>query len=176
APEQTTPGHPRPAPGARGLRLRRSARGETFRSAWKRPSARMTGLAAAGSEQSPHSRSCIRAISVHSRRRTPTRLTRTASSRGSGPAGRAVAGECSQAVAHRPRPARHGPAGEARTGGPELVSLLAPMLCPRCETPVPAAPRSASAGALCPQCGALLAPAGLTRRLLAKVTQLARFG
>ena len=50
------------------------------------------------------------------------------------------------------------------------------MLCPRCETPVPAAVRSASAGALCPQCGALLAPAGLTRRLLAKVTQLARFG
>jgi len=50
------------------------------------------------------------------------------------------------------------------------------MLCPRCETPVPATPRPARAGALCPQCGALLAPPGLARRLLAKVTQLARFG
>ena len=50
------------------------------------------------------------------------------------------------------------------------------MLCPRCETPVPAAPQPARAGALCPQCGALLAPPGLTRRLLAKVSQLARFG
>ena len=39
------------------------------------------------------------------------------------------------------------------------------MLCPRCETPVPAAPRPARAGALCPQCGALLAPPGLARRL-----------
>ena len=50
------------------------------------------------------------------------------------------------------------------------------MLCPRCETQVPAAPQPARAGALCPQCGALLAPPGLTRRLLAKVSQLARFG
>ena len=79
-------------------------------------------------------------------------------------------------VAHLPRPARHGAAGEAGTGGPELVSLREPMLCPRCETPVPATPRPARAGALCPQCGALLAPPGLARRMLAKVTQLARFG
>jgi len=71
---------------------------------------------------------------------------------------------------------RHEPAGEAGTRGPELVSLLEPMLCPQCETPVPAAPRPARAGALCLQCGALLAPPGLARRLLAKVTQLARFG
>lgn len=49
------------------------------------------------------------------------------------------------------------------------------MLCARCDTPVPAA-RPAPEGALCPECGALLAPAGLARRLLAKVTQLARFG
>src|SRR5439155_26161775 len=71
--------------------------------------------------------------------------------------------------ARAPR-ARSGP------GGPEIVSLVEPMRCPRCETPVPAAPQSASAGALCPQCGALLPPPGLARRLLAKVTQLARFG
>jgi len=69
-----------------------------------------------------------------------------------------------------------GAAREAGTGGPELVSLRTAMLCPRCETPVPAAPQPARAGALCPQCGALLAPPGLTRRLLAKVSQLARFG
>ena len=50
------------------------------------------------------------------------------------------------------------------------------MLCPGCETPIPVAPRPARAGALCPQCGVLLAPPGLARRLLAKVTQLARFG
>ena len=50
------------------------------------------------------------------------------------------------------------------------------MLCPHCETPVLAAQRSAPAGALCLQCGALLPPVGLARRLLAKSMQLARFG
>ncbi|HYT83230.1 MAG TPA: hypothetical protein VEK86_07260 [Gemmatimonadales bacterium] len=50
------------------------------------------------------------------------------------------------------------------------------MPCPRCETPVATAGGPAPAGALCPECGSLLAPAGLARRLLAKVTQLDRFG
>jgi hypothetical protein len=49
------------------------------------------------------------------------------------------------------------------------------MLCARCDTPIPAAP-PALEGALCPECGALLPPEGLARRLLAKITQLARFG
>ena len=50
------------------------------------------------------------------------------------------------------------------------------MLCPHCGTPVQAARRPARTGALCLQCGSLLAPAGLAWRLLAKITQLARFG
>ncbi len=50
------------------------------------------------------------------------------------------------------------------------------MLCPHCKTPVPTARRPAREAALCPQCGVLLAPAGLARRLLAKITELARFG
>jgi hypothetical protein len=49
------------------------------------------------------------------------------------------------------------------------------MLCAHCETPVPAE-RPAPEGALCAECGALLPPAGLARRLVAKITQLARFG
>ena len=49
------------------------------------------------------------------------------------------------------------------------------MLCARCYTPIPA-DRLAPEGALCPECGALLPSAGLARRLLAKITQLARFG
>ncbi len=49
------------------------------------------------------------------------------------------------------------------------------MICASCDTPVPAA-WSAPEGALCPECGALLPPAGLARRLVAKITQLARFG
>ena len=106
----------------------------------------------------------------------PTRLTRTASSRAPDPTGATVAGDCSHVVAHLPRPFQNGYAAEAGPGGPELVSLVEPMLCPRCETSVPAAPGPGLAGALCPQCGALLPPPGLARRLLAKVTQLARFG
>jgi len=50
------------------------------------------------------------------------------------------------------------------------------MLCPHCRTPVPTAGRPPREAALCPQCGVLLAPAGLARRLLAKITELARFG
>jgi hypothetical protein len=49
------------------------------------------------------------------------------------------------------------------------------MICARCDTPIPAA-WPAPEGALCPECGALLPPAGLARRLVAKITQLARFG
>ena len=49
------------------------------------------------------------------------------------------------------------------------------MNCARCDTPIPAA-RPAPEGALCPECGVLLPPAGLARRLVAKITQLARFG
>jgi len=49
------------------------------------------------------------------------------------------------------------------------------MHCTRCETPVPL-DRPAPDGALCPECGALLPSAGLARRLVAKITQLARFG
>jgi hypothetical protein len=49
------------------------------------------------------------------------------------------------------------------------------MLCPGCSTPVTTAP-TARVGALCPQCGALLAPSGVARRLFDKITQLARFG
>jgi len=50
------------------------------------------------------------------------------------------------------------------------------MLCPHCKTPVPTAGRPPREAALCPQCGVLLAPAGPARRLLAKITELARFG
>lgn len=50
------------------------------------------------------------------------------------------------------------------------------MQCPRCKTTVPTPRRLAREAALCLQCGALLAPPGLARRLLAKITQLARFG
>jgi len=49
------------------------------------------------------------------------------------------------------------------------------MICASCDTPIPAA-WPAPEGALCPGCGALLPPAGLARRLVAKITQLARFG
>jgi len=50
------------------------------------------------------------------------------------------------------------------------------MLCSHCDTPVPAVRRPAPDGALCAECGALLPPEGLARRLVAKITQLARFG
>ncbi|HYU91705.1 MAG TPA: hypothetical protein VE966_14765 [Gemmatimonadales bacterium] len=49
------------------------------------------------------------------------------------------------------------------------------MICASCDTPIPAA-WPAPEGALCPECGALLPSAGLARRLVAKITQLARFG
>ena len=49
------------------------------------------------------------------------------------------------------------------------------MTCPRCDVSVSTAVAERQ-DTLCPQCGALLVPAGLARRLLAKMTQLSRFG
>ena len=49
------------------------------------------------------------------------------------------------------------------------------MTCPRCDVALETALPERQ-DALCPQCGTLLVPAGLARRLLAKMTQLARFG
>ena len=51
------------------------------------------------------------------------------------------------------------------------------MTCPRCDVALPTAPPPPERqDTLCPECGALLVPAGLARRLLAKITQLAHFG
>ena len=61
-------------------------------------------------------------------------------------------------------------------GGPEFESRAnGAMTCPRCDVALETAPPERQ-DALCPQCGTLLVPAGLARRLLAKMTQLARFG